>query len=378
ETEPGTQRRQNRQLSRFFATLCPRVFWRRLAVVVVKSLKGLQPRLMEISRVSGVVVIFTRRDFTLGAAAIGATSLVAAPSDASASAYPDRNVTYVIGFNPGGESDSTARMQQDYFQQITGKSLVILNRPGAGGATAWAQFGKLKPDGHIVISTIVPHTILQPAMKDVGYVTEDIDTVYFFHYTPDAIFVRADSPFKTLADFIDAARNSARGVVTVGGSGTNSANHLAATILTGLTGAAMSYVPFKGSAPTVAALLNGAVTAAMSYTTQGVKAGEQVRVLGIATQERHPALPDVLTFREAGIDHIGGAYRGVAVPKGTPDPVRRRLSDIIGEINAIPAFQKKMLDAGYSLIDIPVDAVPDFIAERRAAYADAIAVLKAS
>ncbi|WP_420414035.1 tripartite tricarboxylate transporter substrate binding protein [Roseibium sp.] len=317
------------------------------------------------------------RSGTVAALAFAATTFLQ-PSSALATdgeTCISKPVTYVVGYKPGGESDVTARMQQEYFEAITGQPLVIHNRPGAGGATAWAQLNRFDGDGHTLMGTIVPHTVLQPAMKDVGYQTDDINNVYFFHYTPDAILVKADSPFETLNDLIEEAKADP-GRITMGGSGTNSANHLATQIIKDLTGAATTYIPFRGSAPAITALLGGQIKAAMSYTTQGVKAGDQVRILAVATNERHPALPDVPTFKELGVDHVGGAFRGVAVPAGTPDGIRECLSGIIAQINANPDFQKRMNDAGYSVIDIPVGDVPAFVEQKKKEYQPAIAQLK--
>lgn len=316
----------------------------------------------------------SRRTFTKGL--IGTAAAMATPGLLRAKgSFPARQVNYVIPFAPGGESDVTARMQQAHFEKIAGQQLIIQNKPGAGGATAWAQLNGYEPDGHTVMGTIVPHTILQPAIKDVGYATDDITNVHFFHYTPDAIIVGADSKYETLTQLIDDAGQTP-GRVTLGGSGTNTANHLASQILGDLTATKMTYIPFKGSAPAMTALLGGQISAAISYTTQGVLAGDQVRVLAVATDDRHPALPDAPTFRELGIDHIGGAYRGVAVPKGTPDDVQDRLSDIISQINAIPSFQTQMSKAGYTLTDITRAQVSDFVAGKATEYAGAISRLK--
>lgn len=314
---------------------------------------------------------FTRRTFGL---AIGATAL-AAPSLVRASGFPNRTITYVIPFNPGGESDVTARLQQPFMEKLTGQSVVITSKPGAGGATAWSQLNGLNNDGHTIMNTIVPHTVLQPSMKDVGYQTDDINNVFFFHYTPDAVIVKEDSPYKTLNDLIEDAKANP-GRVTFGGSGTNTANHLAAEIFKDLTGTKTTYVPFKGSAPAMTAVLGGQIAAGMSYTTQSVRAGTQVRTLAVATNARIPALPDVPTFKELGFDHVGGAYRGVAVPTGTPDAAKQAMSDILAQVNADPVFQKQMSDAGYSVIDVPLSEVPSFIEERKAAYAPAIARMK--
>jgi len=312
----------------------------------------------------------SRRTFGKGIAA-GAAALAMPGALRAQASWPSRPVTYVIPFNPGGESDVTARFQQPFMEAMTDESVVITSRPGAGGATAWAQLNSLENDGHTIMNTIVPHTVLQPALNDVGYQTDDINNVYFFHYTPDAILVRADSPFQTLQDLIDFATENP-GALTMGGSGTNTANHLASVIFGDLTGAKVTYVPFGGSAPAMTAVLGGQIGGGMSYTTQAVKAGDKVRALAVATQERTSSLPDVPTFRELGIDHVGGAYRGVAVPAGTPVELQQEISDLIGKVNANPDFQNQMLSAGFELVDIPLADVPAFLEERKSAYAAAI------
>ena len=321
----------------------------------------------------------SRRTFgknAVGLLAAGVT--LTRPAIVKAAGYPSKPVTYIVPFAPGGESDVTARMQQKFFAEITGQNLVIQNVPGAGGATGWARLNQgFKPDGYTIAGTIVPHIILQPSMKEVGYQTDDIHNVYFFHYTPDAVLVRADSEFQTLRDLLDAARE-APGRITIGGSGTNSANHLASKRLENLTGIRTTYIPFKGSAPAMTALLGGMTQAAMSYTTQAVNAGEQVRVLAVATEDRHPALPDAPTFKELGIDYTGGAYRGIALPEGTESSVQSEISSLVGQINANSDFQEQMTRAGYTVIDVPIESVPDFMAQKQAEYAQVIEQLKAS
>lgn len=174
----------------------------------------------------GKSIKLTRRSFAQSILAGGAITL-AAPGLVRAQSFPSRPITYVIPFNPGGESDVTARFQQPFMEGITSQSVVISSRPGVGGATAWSQLNGLEADGYTIMNTIVPHTILQPALREVGYQIDDINNVYFFNYTPDAVIVRADSPYQSLHDLIDfAAANS--GALTLGGSGTNTANHLAA------------------------------------------------------------------------------------------------------------------------------------------------------
>jgi tripartite-type tricarboxylate transporter receptor subunit TctC len=91
-------------------------------------------------------------------------------------------------------------------------------------------------------------------------------------------------------------------------------------------------------------------------------------MLAVAQDERHPLFPDVPTFKELGIDMVGGAYRGIAVPSSTPEDVRQQLSDLIGEINANPDFIRQMEEAGFAMLDVPYDEMDAFMAERKETY----------
>lgn len=281
--------------------------------------------------------------------------------------FPEKPINYIIPFGPGGESDISARMQQPFFQELTGQDLVIQYKPGGGGAVGWAQLNSLGGDGYTIMGTNLPHIIMQPMQKDVGYTTDELTNFYFFHYTPDAIVVTADSPFESLQDLIDAAE-AAPGTVTFSGSGTFSANHIAKERFDAMAEIQTTYIPFGGTGPSVTALLGEQVAASWGYTTVGSAQGDQVRLLAVAMEERHPAFPDVPTFKELGYDLVSGAYRGMAVPDSTPEEVRQQLSDLFDQVNRNPEFRQRMLDNGFAMIDIPHDQVGDFLAERQAEY----------
>ena len=151
------------------------------------------------------------------------TSALAATAIA---AFPDKPIQYVIPFAPGGESDIAARFQAQTFKDKYKQDMVIVNKAGAGGGLAWSQMNTMPSDGYTIVGVNLPHIVLQPLEGTASFKTEDVTPVYFFHYTPDAIVVAADSPFKTLADLVKAARDKPE-VVTIAGSGTNSANHVA-------------------------------------------------------------------------------------------------------------------------------------------------------
>ena len=193
--------------------------------------------------------------------------------------------------------------------------------------------------------------------------------VYFFHYTPDAIVVPDNSPYKTLADLLKAARDKP-GAISFAGSGTNSANHLAAEKFNRMFKVKTTYVPFKGTGDLISSVLGGHVTGAMTYSTLAIQQKGKMRMLAVATEKRLPQFPDTPTFRELGVDWVDGAYRGVAVPKSTPPDVRKKVSDMMDALNKDPELRKKMIDGGFEVIDVPVDKVPAFMQERSKEYLD--------
>ncbi|MCM2328092.1 MAG: tripartite tricarboxylate transporter substrate binding protein [Lysobacter sp.] len=306
-----------------------------------------------------------RREFLVVGGAMAAS--MALPARA---AYPEKPVRMIIAFAPGGESDIGARQQQIVFKRLFGQDMVIESKPGAGGALAWSQLNTFPGDGYTVMGTNLPHIVLQPLEGNVQYKTEDITNVHMYQYTPDAIIVRNESPFKTYQDLVKAAKEG-QDKVTFAGSGTNSANHLAHTRLNRLMGAKTTYVPFKGTGDLVSSVLGGHVTAAMSYNTLALSQKNKMRMLAVASEKRLAAFPDVPTFKELGGDWVDGAYRGVGVPKSTPEDLRRRISDIFSQINRDPEFRQKMADGGFELIDVTYDKMAAFVAERSKAYMEA-------
>jgi tripartite-type tricarboxylate transporter receptor subunit TctC len=299
----------------------------------------------------------------LRAAAVSAAML----ATAGVLAYPDKPVQYIIPFPPGGESDIAARLQQQVFKTRFNQDLIVINKAGAGGALAWSQMNAMPADGHTIVGVNLPHIVLQPLEGDVGYKTADVTPVYFFHYTPDALIVAADSPFKSVEDLVRAAREKPD-TVTIAGSGTNSANHLAAVRFDSEMKIRTTYVPFKGTGDMISSILGGHVAAAMSYSTLAISQKGKMRMLAVATEKRLPQFPDVPTFREIGLDWVDGAYRGIGVPKSTSPEVRRQVSDMMDAINRDPALRRQMIEGGFEVTDIGLDRMGDFLKERTAAY----------
>ncbi len=294
---------------------------------------------------------------------------------AFAQACPDKNVLYWQAFPPGGESDISARHQQVVLKKkCPNIDTIIQYKPGAGGGLMWSQMNTLPADGLNVVGVNLPHIVFQPIEGQVAYKTEDVTPVFWFHYTPDALVVPDQSPIKSFADFVKAAKADP-GKLSLGGSGLNSANHAAHERLNKAFGVKTIYVPFKGTGDMTTAVLGAQVDGAMSYTAFAINNKGKVRALAIAMDKRHPLLPDVPTFKELGIDWVDGAYRGIGVPKGTPPDVRKRVADLWLSLNTDPEMKALADKSGFELINVGTDQMDAFMKEKIKVYTEGAANL---
>lgn len=273
--------------------------------------------------------------------------LVFAAGDGEGAEYPTRAISYVIPFNPGGQSDVMAQYQKPYLEEELGVDVIIRHQAGAGGALAWANTVKARPDGYTIVGNNVPHIIIQPLVRDdAGYETEDLKPVYLFQSTPIALAVAPDSPFDTLADFISYAENNPERL-TISGSGTHTGHHLAALQLEHLSGASFTYIPATGAAPSVANFLGGHTDALLANSTDILGHESEMKVLAIGTESRFRALPDVPTFIELGYQMTAGIDRGVAVPPDTPDEIVATLEAAFEAVSTNARFVEEMEDLGF-------------------------------
>ena len=292
--------------------------------------------------------------------------LAAAP--ALAQTCPGKNLMYWQAFPAGGESDLSARHQQLVLKKrCPAIETIIQYKPGAGGGLMWAQMNQLPGDGLNVIGVNLPHIVLQPLEGQVQYKTEDVTPVFWFHYTPDALIVREESPIKTFADFVKAAKANP-GKLSFGGSGLNSANHAAHERLDAAFGVKTVYVPYKGTGDMTTAVLGGHVDGAVSYTAFAINNKGKLRALAVAMEKRHPLLPDTPTFRELGVDWVDGAYRGIGVPKSTPAELKKQISDLWAALNADPEMQALAAKSGFELVNVGVEGMGPFMKQKTELY----------
>ena len=283
---------------------------------------------------------------------------------------PEKNVLYWQAFPPGGESDLSARHQQVVLKKkCPAIDTIIQYKAGAGGGLMWAQMNALPADGVNIVGVNLPHIVFQPLEGQVQYKTDDVTPVYWFHYTPDALIVRDQSPIKSFADFVKFAKENPS-KLSLGGSGLNSANHAAHERLNAAFGIKTTYIPYKGTGDLTTSVFAGHVDGAMSYTAFAVNNKGKLRALAVAMDQRHPLLPDVPTFKELGVDWIDGAYRGIGMPKSSTAEQRKRMSDLWAALNNDPEMKELAAKSGFELVNIGVDQMDGFMKERVKIYTD--------
>jgi tripartite-type tricarboxylate transporter receptor subunit TctC len=316
-----------------------------------------------------------RQIFQFTCVASALALLAAAPVSAQTVACPDKSVQYIQAFPPGGESDISARHQQRVLKaKCPNIDTIVQYKAGAGGALLWNQFNQMAADGVTVGGVNLPHIVFQPLEGQVQYKTTDITPVFWFHYTPDALVVPAQSPIKSFADFIKAAQANP-GKLSLGGSGQNSANHAAHERLDASFKVKTIYVPYKGTGDMATAVLGAQIDGAMTYTAFAINNKEKTRALAVAMEKRHPLLPDVPTFRELGIDWVDGAYRGIGMPKSATPEQRKKMSDLWRALNNDAEMKDLAAKSGFELINIGVEQMDAFMAEKTKVYTEGAARL---
>jgi tripartite-type tricarboxylate transporter receptor subunit TctC len=249
---------------------------------------------------------------------------------------------------------------QKYFAEVTGQDLVIINKPGGAGALSWSEMNGLEPDGYALTLVSLPHNILQPIVTPgVGYAFEDITSVLMYTSVPQVLAVPIDSEIETIEDFIAMAREKP-GQMTIAGTGSGGSNHSAYHLFDKAAGIKTTYIPFRDTASTVAALKGGQTTAAWTWTTQGVVDGDLIRMLGIAADERMAVFPDLPTIKEQGIDMADQAWWAIGIPKSSSEEVRRKVAEVFKDVMNHPKVSEDMLAAGYSPFIVDYDQVAEF------------------
>lgn len=275
-------------------------------------------------------------------AALAVASLAAAQEP-----YPSKPITMIVPFPPGGVADIVGRPLADAMGRALGSPVVIENKAGAGGGIGMGYVAKAKPDGYTVLLALSSISILPEADKVTGrapmYQFKDFVPIARFTADPTVLAVRADSPWKTLAEFVADARKRP-GAITYGSSGNYGTMHVPMEMFDAAAGIKMLHVPFTGAGPAVIALLGGtidSVSSGPSTVVQHVKAGK-LRVLATWGDKRLASLPDVPTLTEAGFPVVFTQWTALFVPAGTPEPAIAKLREAARTAVADPKFVAAM------------------------------------
>lgn len=259
-----------------------------------------------------------KRQF-LGSLMCGAAALTLAAG--TALAYPDRPITLIVPFAPGGGTDLSARMIVPYIEKYLGDgaSIVVVNKPGAGGDVGATEIALATPDGYTIGFMNVPNTMMKAHERETRWTIDSFDPIANMVFDPAVLAVAASSPYQSLADVVADAK-ARPGEITVSSAGVGSNTHLDLIQLENAADISFTHVPFDGGGAARNALLGGHVdmTASALGDMQRFANEGEVRMLGILTAERFPLAPDVPTYAEQGYPIEGGAARGLVAPKGTP------------------------------------------------------------
>lgn len=262
----------------------------------------------------------------------------------AADTYPDKPITLVIPFPPGGSTDLFARSMARALQASLGQTVVAENRAGAGGNIGVGYAARAQPDGYtLVLGTIGTQTINQFLYKDMPFdPARDLVPLALVATTPNVIAVSASSPIKTLPELIAAAGKRKDTPLTYASPGVGSSVHLTGAFFEQAAGVSMLHVPFKGVSGSLPAVVGGQVDVLMDNlpsTLAQVKDGSKVRAIAVTSAARAPQLPDVPTAIEGGVKGLDvTAWFALYAPAGTPAPVVEKLIQASRQALAEPAL----------------------------------------
>lgn len=237
--------------------------------------------------------------------------------------YPEKEISLVVNYGAGGNTDVTARVLAKGMQKHIGKPIIVLNKPGAEGTVGPAFLATQKADGYTIGVVTYSTIAIQPHLRDLTYTIKDFDFIAGYGRFRYGVVVRADSPYKTLDDLVSAGK-SGRGIFF---GAPSAPNNLALFELGRKTGAKFEQVPYKSGSETVTALLGGQVEAIVqnpSDVLAQINSGK-LRLLASASPVRWREFPNVPTMKEAGYDVEIDSWLGIAAPKGTPRPIVEKL-----------------------------------------------------
>ncbi|MEA2934336.1 MAG: putative tricarboxylic transport rane protein [Variibacter sp.] len=264
--------------------------------------------------------------------------------------YPSRNITLVIPFPPGGSTSVVARAISEAIGANLGRSIVIENRGGAGGATATRAVARAEPDGYTILMGYTGTLAVAPTLQtNAGYdPRKDFAPIGQIGAAPMLMLAHPSTPYKTAADVIEAARKEP-GALNYASAGVGTASHMGGELFTHMAGVKLTHIPYKGTGPAVNDLLGGHVR--ISFTPMPpvigpVQAG-LLRALAVTSSTRAAVLPEVPTIAESGLPGYESVLTyGLLAPAGTPEKIIGRLNAALRDALAAPSVREHLAKEG--------------------------------
>ena len=288
------------------------------------------------------------RRFTRVVGALAALAWLVTAGAAGAQEFPNKTIRIISWSSVGGGGDVFARQLAEPLSRVAKVPVVVVNRPGGGGAVAMEYTASQPADGYTLL-VATASGVVTPHVAGSRLSVADFKAVSRVQTEPEVIGVRADSPWKSVLDLVRDAK-AKPGSIKLGGAFLGTLDSLVAYQVLTLNGLPFEYVPFDGGGEVMTALLGGHVQAILGNPSEmagQVDAGK-VRLIGAASLERVEAFPDVPTLLEQGMEIVGEQWRGIVAPKDTPDEIVQKLDALVREAIEDPGFQKWQRDARMS------------------------------
>ncbi|MCY3875510.1 MAG: tripartite tricarboxylate transporter substrate binding protein [Rhodobacteraceae bacterium] len=319
---------------------------------------------------------------SLATAAIAAAALCGFAGSALAQDYPDRPIMLMISYGAGGATDFQARIvtMTAGNEDALGVPIAIINKPGAGGRVGWNWFAtQAESDGYTLAAYNIPHFIAQSIKGGVEYSASSFEPIANWGADPAVFVVKADSEFNSMNDIVDWAKTNP-GKLTFSGAGLFVGHHIAALQLEKAAGVSLAYIPNNaGGAGAMKAVIAGDVMGGVNNLSDAFRAREagNVKILGVFDLERNDFLPDVPTLAEQGfdIDNASVNFRGIMVPKGTPQEIIDKLAAIVPTMFENGRVQGRMKAGGSPMHVMTRDEVIQMWAAREVTLSDLLAGL---
>jgi len=291
--------------------------------------------------------------------------LSGAPNGAQAQSFPGRTITLVIPFAPGGSTSIVGRVIADKMSQLLGQSIVVDNRPGAGGTVGTRAVANSEPDGYTILLGYTGTLAIGPSLyKNVGYDPgKDFAPIGMIGNAPSALVVHPSFAVKTVAELIAYAKANP-GKVNFGSAGVGSVNHITGEYFARSAGITLVHIPYKGTGPALTDLLGGHIPMALAPipAIHADVAARLLRALAVTGKTRSSLLPDVPTISETGLSGFEASlYYGLVAPAGTPRPVIEKLNKELRAALASDEVKKQLGLDGTEITPGSPEDYADFI-----------------